>query len=246
MILEHYQAKGSGGGACFHFRPGETNNIPMKKIFSSICGWLFSNWLLGTSALLVAVVFSGCASYEDEPMSPAGVAAVEKAHQEMIQLREGDTVRITFPGNGNLDGTQQIRRDGRITMPLVGEVEVVGLTPDQLKDKLIGLYESQISSKEVYVTVVSSDFPVYVTGAVVHPGKVLSDHPITALEAIMEAGGFEFTTANLRSVRVIRQETNTVEHFSLDLKSVMDGDDTHQFYLKPSDIIYVPERFSFF
>jgi hypothetical protein len=62
----------------------------------------------------------------------------------------------------------------------------------------------------------------------------------------MEAGGFDYNTANLKAVQVLRQETNTTEHFTLNLKAVMKGTDTRQFFLKPSDIIYVPERFSFF
>jgi polysaccharide export outer membrane protein len=223
----------------------------MKNNTSFNCGLLFPKGILCALALAVFAGVSGCASHKDAPRPgaaavPVAAAPDETAHRELIILREGDTVRISFPGNSNLDTAQQIRRDGRITMPLVGEVDASGLTPDQLKDKMIKLYEAQIASKEVTVTVVSSSFPVFVTGAVVHPGKILSDHPITALEAIMEAGGFDLNTANLKDVQVIRQETNTTEHFQLNLKAVMKGTDTHQFFLKPSDIIYVPERFSFF
>jgi len=61
-------------------------------------------------------------------------------------------------------------------------VDAAGLTPDALQKKLIDLYAPQISSKEVTVAVQSSAFPVFVNGSVVHPGKILSDHPITALK----------------------------------------------------------------
>ncbi len=217
----------------------------MKKNLSLNLGLLFPGWMSCTLALLAALTFSGCAT-DKAKMASTDAAMVEKAHKELILLREGDTVRISFPGAANFDTTQQIRRDGRISMPLVGEVDIAGMTPDEVKNKMIDLYASQISSKEVTVTVVSSAFPIFVTGSVVHPGKITSDHPITALEAIMEAGGFEFTTANIKAVRIIRQETNTVEHFTLNMKGLIDGTDTQQFFLKPSDIIYVPERFSFF
>jgi len=234
----------------------------MKKDTNLEGGLSFANRIVCAFVLVALLGFSGCASPNDKntavsapPAATAAAAAAEPetnavpeepGHRELIVLREGDTVRISFPGNANLDTAQQIRRDGRITMPLVGEVDASGLTPDQLKDKMIKLYESQIASKEVTVTMVSSSFPVFVTGAVVHPGKILSDHPITALEAVMEAGGFDYNTANLKAVQVLRQETNTTEHFTLNLKAVMKGTDTRQFFLKPSDIIYVPERFSFF
>jgi polysaccharide export outer membrane protein len=170
----------------------------------------------------------------------------KKIHSEPITLREGDVVRITFPGAPNLNTSQPIRRDGKIDLTLVGEVEAAGLTPAQLEKKLAGLYSSQLLDKEVNVTVESSTFPVFVTGAVMRPGKVLSDHPITALEAVMEAGGFDYTRANLKSVRVLRNINGQIEHIKLNLASVLQGDETEAFYLKPQDILYVPEKFNWF
>jgi polysaccharide export outer membrane protein len=161
-------------------------------------------------------------------------------------LREGDVVKITFPGSPNLNSVQQIRTDGKISLPLIGEVDAAGLTPDALQKKLMDLYAPQLSTKEVTVEVQSSSFPVYVTGAVLHPGKISSNHPITALEAIMEAGGFDYTKANLKDVTVIRQEGEQTKHYTLNLKRVMEGKVSEPFYLKPADIIYVPEKFSWF
>jgi len=62
----------------------------------------------------------------------------------------------------------------------------------------------------------------------------------------MEAGGFDYTKANLKAVVVIRQEGNQTKKYNLNLKRVMDGEVSEPFYLKPSDIIYVPEKFSWF
>jgi len=192
--------------------------------------------------LLVLFAFSGCATRDDNP-----AAAAKPAHSEIITLREGDTVKIDFPGSPNLDTTQQIRRDGKISLQLVGEVQASGLTPQELQDSLIKLYAPQIASKEITVSVESSTFPIFVTGAVVRPGKVLSDHPMTALEAVMESGGFDYATANMRSVKIIRNENGVMKHYTVNLKRVLDGDkDEAPFYLKPQDIIYVPERFELF
>lgn len=161
-------------------------------------------------------------------------------------LREGDILKITFPGSASLNSIQQIRTDGKITLPLVGEVQAAGMTTSALQQKLMELYAPQLTTKEVTVEVQSSSFPVYVTGAVLHPGKISTDHPITALEAIMEAGGFNYTTANLKDVEVIRQEGNQTKKYTLNLKLAMDGKTSESFYLKPADIIYVPEKFSWF
>ena len=182
------------------------------------------------------------AQSSEETFGPSAVTPARASYT----LREGDTLKIAFPGSPNLNSVQQIRTDGKITLPLIGEVVAAELTPDELQKKLMDLYAPQLSSKEVIVEVQSSSFPVYITGAVLHPGKISSDHPITALEAIMEAGGPDYTKANLKNVEVIRQEGNQTRHYQLNLKQVMEGKSREPFYMKPSDIIYVPEKFSWF
>jgi polysaccharide export outer membrane protein len=194
--------------------------------------------------LLMTFTFTGCQTSQTSEASKH-IAPV-KAHAETVVLREGDDLKISFPSSSNLDTTQQIRRDGKIVLPLVGEVQAAGETPNELQQNLIKLYEPQISSKEVIVAVESAVFPVYVTGCVIRPGTVSTDQPITALEAIMSAGGFDYTKANLKAVRVIRRENGTSESYTVNLKIVMQGKDNDPFYLKPDDIVYVPERFSWF
>lgn len=200
--------------------------------------------------LAALFAFSGCSTTGPEPKAATAdvsTNAAASAHAEIIILREGDTVKVSFPGSPSLDTTQQIRRDGKISLQLVGDVQAAGLTPDELQDSLIKLYAPQIASKEITVSVESSTFPVYVTGAVVHPGKILSDHPMTALEAVMEAGGFDYATANMRSVKIIRNENGVIKHFIVNLKKAMqDNNDVMPFYLKPGDIIYVSERLELF
>jgi len=197
--------------------------------------------VLSSLLLAFSLAFTGCAT-NDLPKPDTAA----KAHSELIILREGDDLKITFPGSSNLDSTQQIRRDGKIVMPLIGEVQAAGLTPDALRESLVKLYADQIATKEINVFVQSSSFPVFVNGAVIHPGKILSDHPITALEAVMEAGGFDYTTADTRDVKITRNENGLYKTYKINLQRVLDGKDSTPFYLKPSDIIYVPQRFELF
>jgi polysaccharide export outer membrane protein len=204
-----------------------------------------SSWRLMVWSSLLALVslgFTGCAT-NDMPKS----ASIEKMHAELIILREGDNLKITFPSSPNLDTVQQIRRDGKIVMPLVGEVQAAGLTPDGLRESLVKSYATQIGSKEINVFVESSSFPVFVSGAVIHPGKILSDHPITALEAVMEAGGFDYTTADTKDVKVVRNENGKLANYKVNLHRILSGgSDANPFYMKPQDIIYVPERLELF
>ncbi len=210
-------------------------------------GRLLSLRMTAFCGLVLAAIFafSGCATTPDGK-SPAATA-VAPTHSETIVLREGDSVRISFTASPNLDTVQQIRRDGKISMSLVGEIQAAGLTPGELQDSLIKAYAPQLASKQITVNVQSSTFPIFVTGAVVRPGKVLSDHPMTALEAVMEAGGFDNATANMKAVKVIRNENGVMKHYTLDLGSVLKGKTGEKpFYLEPQDIIYVSERFELF
>ena len=204
----------------------------------------FSRHLWRLQLLALTLLFTSCQSPK---FSYENVEEQTFGRPEAIILREGDVLRISFPGSPNLDTQPQpVRRDGTIALPLVGEVKAAGMTPTELEQELVKRYESQLVSKEVTVTVVSSAYAVYVTGAVLRPGKVSSDHPISALEAIMEAGGFDYTKANLKAVTVIRHEGGQTRNYPLNLKRVLKGEKGEPFYLKPSDIVYVPERFSWF
>jgi polysaccharide export outer membrane protein len=206
-----------------------------KHVAWSLVKWGLTLWLFA--------LFAGCQTPSSQP---AGASKETIAAPETITLREGDVLRIAFPGSPTLDTTQQIRRDGKITLPLVGEVQAAGMTTEALQQNLVKLYAPQLSSKEVTVTVASSSFPVFVNGSVLRSGKIMSDHPMTAFEAIMEAGGFDYAKANLKGVVVIRQEGGHSQKYILNLKLVMEGKGGEPFYLKPGDTIYVPEKFTWF
>jgi hypothetical protein len=70
--------------------------------------------------------------------------------------------------------------------------------------------------------VVSSTFTVFVSGAVIRPRKGVSEHPIFALETVMEAGGFNNAKADVRLV-VTRQEAGQYRNYTVDLKQVLEG-----------------------
>jgi polysaccharide biosynthesis/export protein len=197
--------------------------------------WL--KWLAPVSGVLALA--AGC-----QTNNPFPVRSLPAANEvtETITLREGDVVRISFPANANLNTTQPIRRDGMIAMPLVGELKAAGKTPKQLEKDLADAYSTQLLSKEVTVEIQSSTFPVYVSGAVLRPGKVVFDHPVTVLEAVMEAGGPDYTRANLKAVTVTRMEGGQFKTYTLNVKQMLEGKQAKPFYLKPSDIVKVPER----
>ena len=187
---------------------------------------------------LIVFLLAGC-------VSPASTlpSSVEPGPQT---LQAGDVLKVSYAGAPNLETTQQIRRDGFINLAMVGEVKAEGKTTRALEQELGTLYASQLVSKEIKVTVVSSSFAVFVTGAVIRPGKIQPDHRLTAFEAIMEAGGFDYAKANPKAVRIIRVRGTSTESFTLNLQAVLDGKSMTQFYLESNDTVYVPEKFQWF
>lgn len=223
---------------------GLVSQLPLAVFFASAMG-----------ALLLGVAGCETNQFDQTPDSPhSGTSGKtnqlgqlsEPTHIEVLILREGDVLKIAVSGSPNLDTTQQIRRDGKITLELIGEITAAGLSPTDLEKVISTAYSTQLLTKEVTVSVISSSIPVFVTGEVLSPHKIMSDHPITVLEAIMEAGGFNNATANMKDVRVIRYENGREHTYVLNLKLVLQGKQVDPFYLKPYDIIYVPERFSVF
>jgi polysaccharide export outer membrane protein len=200
--------------------------------------WRRSTVVLPAAAILLLI---GCATPQY-----AGLDEQKIFHSDPLVLREGDSVRISFPGAPNLNTVQQIKRDGRISLQLVGEVNAAGLTAGELEKELVKLCGPQLQVKEVTVAVEASSLSIYVTGAVLRPGKVMSERPLTALEAIMEAGGFDYTKANQKAVAVIRHEGSTTQRYKLNLKNELSGREVEPFALKSFDIIYVPEKFAWF
>jgi polysaccharide export outer membrane protein len=208
-----------------------------------------NNSALVLGLLAFGAVLAGCASEpapsNSPPIATSGGAASMSNSPSML-LHEGNNLKITFPGAPTLDTTQIVRQDGKITLQLVGEMKVTGLTPSELEKELLKVYGTQLVDKEVSVTVLGAAFEVYVTGAVQRPGKIVSDRVMTPLEAVIEAG-LDHNKANMKKVVVVREKDNgQTEKFSLNLDDVLKGKSTVPFILMPMDKIYVPEKFTWY
>ncbi|MFZ0616344.1 MAG: polysaccharide biosynthesis/export family protein [Chthoniobacterales bacterium] len=197
--------------------------------------WLAQAAALGAISLLFSFVFSGCQSPAD------AMRADLSARTTPTHLAAGDLIKLSFPGAPEFNQIQKIRPDGRISLPLIGEVEAAGLGIGEFQSKLARLYKSQLENTEVVVALENRAIPVYVCGAVNRPGKVVIDRPVSALEAIMEAGGFSQTTADMSKVQLIRIENGRHTTRMLNLKTAFKSKQTVASYVKPYDVIYVPE-----
>ena len=187
----------------------------------------------GALVLGMMLATQGCQSIS------AKTDAVSNPPPAMVLL-PGDDVEISVFGVPDLNSIQKIRPDGKISAKLFGDIMAAGKTPAELRAELVKLYESQIQVKAITV-IARSSAAVYVTGAVGRPGKIEYLRPMTALEAIMEAGGFDQKAGARRGkVRVVRTEDNQVKSFLLDFDEILTKGGNAPFYLKPFDTVYVP------
>ena len=211
-----------------------------NRTSSGRLGLIRKQWAAVVAPMMAIAVLAGCST-------PATTALPPSVAPDQQTLNIGDVIKISFPGTpGMAEDNQTIRRDGRVNLTIIGEVKAVDKTPKEFEKELVEAYSSQLKSKEVKVTVVASSFSVFVTGAVMKPGKVAAERVLTALDAIMEAGGFDQSRANMKTVRVVRQEGGQMKSFVLNMKAVLEGAQNEPFYLKPHDVVYVPEKVSWF
>lgn len=158
------------------------------------------------------------------------------------RLREGDSVKVAFEVETNLNTVAKIQIDGALILPLIGEVKVAGKTVQELQADLKERYKPLLVANELTVSIFQSSASVYVSGAVLRPGRIGMDRPLTALEAVMEAGGFDPNRARPSKVSVKRLENGRQVNYPVNLRKALDGDDPAPFQLKPFDIIFVPEK----
>lgn len=189
----------------------------------------------------VLAIFTGCETSD----STSAAAGLQYQHQALT-IREGDSLHIAFPGAPANDTTVKVRTDGNVTLPLIGVQSAAGMTAEELQKKLLVLYAPQLVSKEVTVTLISSSLTIFVNGSVGRPGKIVSDRPLTAFDAVMEAGGFDYDKADMKNVVVIREEGGQTKRYTVNLKLIFNGQKSEPFYLKPFDIVYVPQKFQWF
>ncbi len=197
--------------------------------------------------ILTLLSFISCAgansrTYSDIQASEAGGNLINKANTEYI-LQAGDIIDVKFFYNPELNERVTIRPDGKISLQLIDEVKAAGLAPSKLDEMLTERYSATIIRPEI--TVIVKEFAgqkVYVGGEVMGPRAVSLIGNMTALQAILNAGGFK-ETAYPGSVIIISKGPESLPVArEVDLAKVISGKSAeNDVYLRPFDVIYVPK-----
>jgi protein involved in polysaccharide export with SLBB domain len=216
-----------------HYRfTNKKNLLILMIIMLSICG-LF----LGCHSSPHKSVIS-----EAETVPEQNKSGEEAMYIHFVALAPGDVVEVKFFYTPDLNEIQTVRPDGKITLQLIGEIEVEKKSPTELQEELIKLYTPLLKTPEITVIVRSFyERHVFVGGQVMAPGIVEMPGTMTLLEAIMQAGGFNPKEAEVRNVIIIRHINGQRYGQSINLKPALTGDKVQPFYLAPKDIIYVPQ-----
>lgn len=157
------------------------------------------------------------------------------------RIERGDVLEIVVWREPDLTKTVTVRTDGRISLPLVQELQAEGLSPAQLQEEIQNRLRKYISTPVVSVIVQPVDnFVVFVLGNVERPGLYRFPEPVTVLQALAMGGRFgDF--ASLDGIRIIRGQGAQTRDISFNYKDVIRGRSLDQnILLQRNDVVLVP------
>src|SRR5262245_3555343 len=165
------------------------------------------------------------------------VTPVSAAPDDAFIIGPDDILAVSVWDNKELDQVVTVRPDGKISLPLVGEVQAGGRTVADLTEELNKLYSETTKGARATVSVREiRSRPIYFMGGVVKPGPMQLTQELTLLQGIAVAGGLA-PTADLESASVVRGNTRIPVDF---VKLVQKGDVTQNIKLQPGDTIVIP------
>ena len=150
-----------------------------------------------------------------------------------------DTLYISVWKEPDLTETLPVRADGKISMPLLNDIQAAGLTPMQLGAALTDKLKKYVSDPHVTIVVTQMNSQrVYVTGEVLHPGAMNLTPNMTVLQALSSAGFTQF--ANTKGIYVLRNDHGNQTKLAVSYKKLIKGEGGQNIMLKPGDTIVVP------
>jgi polysaccharide export outer membrane protein len=173
----------------------------------------------------------------DTSRAAAGPPAATLAE---YRIGNGDKLRVEVYKDQQLSQSVQVRPDGRITLPLIGDLEATDQTPVELRDKITNALKEYVANPTVTVIVVEATAAMaYVMGEVNRPGVVtLQGGPLTVLQALAMAGGFK-DFADTNNIRVLRRTSAGVQTITFNYKDAIRG--APPVYLRTGDTVVVPD-----
>jgi polysaccharide biosynthesis/export protein len=202
--------------------------------------------LLTVICLLGSVAF-GQETYTAKANVPApdaatGTAAgkIPESAASQFTLGPSDVVHVNVWKNSELSQTVTVGPDGFISLPLLNDIHVAGMTANELARVLNIKLNDYIVNPQVTVSVVDiRSRQVYVLGQVGKPGSYPLVGPVNVLQLIAQAGGLS-AYANRKGITVLRASKGGTEKIRFNYNNVVHGDGKQNVFLQPGDTVVVP------
>lgn len=205
------------------------------------------NHLVATLLAVAVLNLVGCSASQPNLPSKASQRAGPSVLVKSYKMSVGDQIQINVWKNAELSLSEPIRPDGKISVPLVGDVMAVGLTPEELSVKIESKLAAYIKSPNVTVILTSLQGHAFlsrirVTGSVAQSTSMAYFQGMTVLDAVLEAGSVDLY-ASPNNTKLHRRTSKGMVTYDIYLKDIMEeGDMRTNIPLLPGDIITVPER----
>ena len=201
-------------------------------------------WFVVSVALLAGLATTGTAGAQAPMQSAAAKAAIVPAAPVPIAsdyvIGPEDLLQISVWKNESLSRQLPVRPDGKVSMPLLHDIQASGLTPMQLRDKIAAALAEFMPNPEVSVTVLEvRSYRVSVLGEVQRPGVLQLKAPTTVLEAIALAGGFR-DFASPSKIVIFRKNGNGTEKLRFNYNRAVGSATEENLPLRSGDVVVVP------
>ena len=202
--------------------------------------------LIGFFIACVAGTLTACATGGSTAAPPAPDVTAQAVNTYLIGV--DDQLQITVWHNPDLSVSVPVRPDGKITVPLIGDVVAGGQTPDQVSAQIKDKLQSFVRDPQVAVILTalrSNEYlsRVRVTGAVRNPISIPYRQGMTVLDAVLAAGGTTEFAASDRTELFRKNGGGTTTSYAVHLgKILQQGDLANNYPVQPGDVITVPQR----
>jgi len=169
-------------------------------------------------------------------------ATASKPHDDGFVIGNGDRLAISVWKQPDLSRTLPVRSDGKISLPLIGEVKAAGETPLKLEEEITGKLQPYLAEPEVTVIVEQINSEKFnILGRVAKPGSYPLVNPTTVLDAIALAGGCR-DFAKQKDIYILRRHSDGTEtKLPFNYQAVIKGKNTAQnIELEPHDTVVIP------
>lgn len=201
-------------------------------------------WFVTLSFIPLTVILGGGVGARS-PQAPGPGGTNERADTGAASLPAGfvigpeDVLSIVFWRDKDMSTQVRVRPDGKISLPLLDEIQAAGLTPAELRAHLVAESKRFFDHPNVTVVVAEINSPkVFITGQIARPGSYVIAAPTTVLQLIAMAGGLK-DFADTRNILIVRSEGGRTSRFRFNYREI-DRDLGQNIALKPGDTVVVP------